>query len=231
MLTPRYFPPPEMAEADGVVAVGGRLTPPWLLDAYAHGIFPWPMFYETEILVWFSPDPRGIFELDGFRASRRLLRTIRRGKFEVTCDRDFAGVIRGCASVRREGGGTWITPAMIRAYCQMHALGHAHSVEVWHEGTLAGGTYGVALGGMYAGESMFYRETDASKVAIYHLIRHLRSRGYRLFDIQQLTQHTKSLGAIEIPRSQYLRRLVEAIRQPVTWGEQLQSGVEGAVTT
>ena len=231
MLKPRFFPPPELAEPEGVVAIGGKLSPEWLLDAYTHGIFPWPVFHEKEILAWFSPDPRAIFELNGFRASRRLLQTIRGGKFQVTCDRDFASVIRGCASVRREGGGTWITPAMIRAYCEMHELGHAHSVEVWHEGKLVGGTYGIAVGGLYAGESMFYRVSDASKVALYHLVRHLQARGYRLFDIQQLTPHTKSLGAIEIPRDEYLRRVTNAVCLSATWGAELQSGVEGEVAT
>lgn len=217
MLKPRFFPPPELAEPEGVVALGGELSPEWLLDAYSHGIFPWPIFYESEILAWFSPDPRALFELDGFRASRRLLRTIRSGKFRVTWDRDFRGVIQGCATVRREGGGTWITPQMIEAYCELHRLGHAHSIEVWHEGELAGGTYGVAIGGLFAGESMFYRVTDASKVALFHLIEHLQARGYQLFDIQQLTAHTKSLGAIEIPRRDYLKRVAAAIRLPVTW--------------
>jgi leucyl/phenylalanyl-tRNA---protein transferase len=231
MLKPRFFPPPELSEPEGVVAFGGKLSPEWLLDAYSHGIFPWPIFYDTEILVWFSPDPRAIFELDGFRASRRLLRTIRSEKFEVTCDRDFVAVICGCASVRREDGGTWITPTMIEAYCEMHEMGHAHSIEVWHDGKLAGGTYGVAVGGLFAGESMFYRVTDASKVAVFYLIQHLRARGFRLFDIQQLTPHTKSLGAIEISRGEYLRRVVEAIPLPVTWGKSLQAGVEGLTTT
>jgi leucyl/phenylalanyl-tRNA--protein transferase len=215
LLKPRFFPPPELIDPEGVVMFGGQLTPEWLLDAYTHGIFPWPIFEGTELLLWWSPDPRAIFELEEFHASRRLQRTDRSGKFTVTRDRDFAGVIQGCAENRQ--GGTWLTPPMIAAYQEMHKLGHAHSVEVWHEEKLVGGTYGIAIGGMYAGESMFFRERDASKIALFHLVDHLQSRGYTLFDIQQLTPHTESLGAIEIPRSEYLQRVVQAVRQPVTW--------------
>jgi leucyl/phenylalanyl-tRNA---protein transferase len=217
----RFFPPAELAEPEGVVLFGGRLTPEWLLDAYAHGIFPWPIFDGTEIVVWWSPDPRAIFEFDQFRASRRLLRTCRGTRFEVTCDRDFAGVITGCATAGDRLQNTWLTETMIQAYCRLHALGHAHSVEVWRDGELAGGTYGVALGGLYSGESMFHRQRDASKVALVHLIHHLRARGFTLFDIQQLTAHTASLGAVEIPRADYLRRVAHALRQNVTFGSQL----------
>jgi len=217
----KFFPPAELAKPEGVVLFGGRLTPEWLLDAYAHGIFPWPVFDGTDIVVWWSPDPRGIFELDGFHASRRLMRTCRQERFDVTCDRDFAGVIEGCATTGDRDRNTWLTPKMIQAYTELHVLGHAHSVEVWREGQLVGGTYGVTMGGLYAGESMFHRATDASKVALVHLVHHLRARGYTLFDIQQRTEHTASLGAIDIPRSQYLSRLAKALKQPVTFGAQL----------
>jgi leucyl/phenylalanyl-tRNA--protein transferase len=228
MQKPRFFPSPEQAEADGVVAFGGKPSVDWLIDAYTHGIFPWPMVYENghAMLVWFSPDPRAIFELDAFRPSRRLLQTIRSGKFTVTCDREFAGVIRGCATARRDGGGTWITPDMIAGYTRLFELGIAHSVEVWQDGELVGGTYGVAIRGLYAGESMFYRVSDASKVALYFLVGHLRARGFRLFDIQQLTPHTASLGATEIPREQYLKRLLVALSAAVTWGDFQKSAVE-----
>ncbi len=218
----KFFPPAEMAEPEGVVMFGGRLTSEWLLDAYAHGIFPWPIFDGTDIVVWWSPDPRAIFEFDRFRFSRRLLRTCRGGQFEVTCNRDFDAVIQGCATAGDRSSNTWITPKMIEAYTRLHAEGHAHSIEVWRDGQLAGGTYGVTVGGLYAGESMFHRVRDASKVALVHLVHHLQARGYRLFDIQQRTAHTASLGAVEIPRQDYLRRLALAIDRNVTFGTRLE---------
>ncbi len=217
----RFFPPPELAEPSGVVLFGGRLSPEWLLDAYAHGIFPWPIFESVDMLVWWSPDPRAIFDFDLFRPSRRLMQTARGKRFEVTSNRDFAGVIRGCASAGDRAGNTWITPAMLDAYQELHSLGHAHSVEVWQDDRLVGGVYGVGIGGLFAGESMFHRERDASKVALTRLVHHLRQRGYALFDIQQLTEHTASLGAIEISREEYLRRLERAIALPATFGDAL----------
>jgi leucyl/phenylalanyl-tRNA--protein transferase len=215
----RFFPPAELAEPEGVVMFGGQLTCEWLLDAYAHGIFPWPIFDGTDVIVWWSPDPRAIFELDRFRVSRRLARTCRSRRFEVTSDRDFPGVIAGCAASIGRVGNTWLTPKMIEAYTRLHEAGHAHSVEVWHQGQLAGGTYGVTIGGLYAGESMFYRLRDASKVALVHLVAHLRARGYALFDIQQRTAHTTLLGAVEIPRQRYLERLAAALALDVSFGQ------------
>ncbi len=197
----RFFPPAELAEPEGVVLFGGRLTPEFLLDAYAHGIFPWPIFSGTDVIVWWSPDPRAVFELRGLRITRRLWRTCHSDRFQATCNRDFAGVIQGCATASGRLRNTWLTPDMIAAYCRLHELGHAHSVEVWQDGQLAGGTYGVAIGGLYCGESMFHYQRDASKVALVHLVHHLQQRGYRLFDIQQLTPHTASLGASEISRA------------------------------
>ncbi|SRR5579871_5979162 len=208
------FPDPERADAEGLVAVGGDLRPERLLDAYRRGIFPF--FDETTPVLWWSPDPRAIFEMNGLRVSRRLARTIRSGRFGVTLDRDFEGVIRGCARGPEEG--VWITADMVAAYTELHRLGHAHSVEVWHDGELAGGVYGVTAGGLFAGESMFTRVTDASKVALAHLMDHLRRRGYVLFDVQFLNPHTASLGAVEIPRKDYLARLRAAVRLPVTFG-------------
>jgi leucyl/phenylalanyl-tRNA--protein transferase len=218
----KYFPPAELAEPEGVVMFGGRLNVDWLLDAYGHGIFPWPIFDGTDIMVWWSPDPRAVFELDRFRVSRRLARTCRSGRFEITCDRDFHAVIAGCASASGRVGNTWLTPKMIAAYTQLFEQGHAHSIEVWHEGELAGGTYGVAMGGFFAGESMFHRVRDASKVALASLVEHLRARGFTLFDIQQCTSHTASLGAIDIPRQAYLRRLADALRLDVSFGDRLE---------
>jgi len=199
--------------------LGGDLSPEWLVDAYCHGIFPWPMDCCDGPVPWWSPDPRAILPLDGFHVSRRLRRTIRSGRFTATANRDFAGVIHGCAEIRGPSRGTWITPRMILAYQQLHELGLAHSVEVWREGRLAGGVYGVALGGLFAGESMFHAERDASKVALVHLIEHLRRRSYVLLDIQQWTRHTARFGAVEISRRDYLLRLADALRQPVTFGE------------
>lgn len=219
----KFFPPAELTDPEGVVMFGGRLTPEWVLDAYAHGIFPWPIFNGTDIMVWWSPDPRAIFEFDRFHASRRLLRTVESARFEVTCDRDFSGVIRGCATAGDRQGQTWLTPGMIAVYEELHAQGHAHSVEVWHEGELAGGTYGIAMGGLFAGESMFFRVRDASKVALVSLVEHLQARGYSLFDIQQLTPHTASLGACEVPRDEYLARVAAALEQRnVTFGSALE---------
>lgn len=219
----RFFPPVESADDSGLLGLGGSLAPAWLLDAYAHGIFPWPVFGEEDPMAWWAPDPRAIVELDGLHVSGRLRRTLRSGRFQVTCDRDFAAVIRACATVGDRAGETWITPAIIDAYERIHALGHAHSVEVWHDGALAGGTYGVAIGGLFAAESKFHRVRDASKVGLAHLVAHLRRRGYRLLDIQQLTPHMARLGAIEIPREDYMARLAEALAEPVTFGEKLES--------
>jgi leucyl/phenylalanyl-tRNA--protein transferase len=162
-------------------------------------------------VCWWSPDPRAIFELDGFHASRRLWRTYRSGRFHLTINQSFGGVIRGCAA--REDEGTWITPDMIAAYETLHRLGYAHCVEAWQDGELAGGVYGVAIGGFFAGESMFYRRRDASKIALLHLVLRLRERGFLLFDTQFVTEHTARLGAIEIPRSHYMRRLALALQR------------------
>ncbi len=203
----------EWARPYGLVAVGGDLSPERLLNAYRNGVFPW--YDESTPICWWSPDPRAIFEIDRFRPSRRLLRTVRSGRFRMTLDQDFAGVIRGCADRPEEG--TWITPEMIEAYEELHRLGFAHSVEAWQGGELAGGIYGVALGGFFAGESMFHRRRDASKVALVFLMNHLRERGFTLFDTQFLTEHTASLGAINIPRETYLRRLKVALGESASF--------------
>jgi leucyl/phenylalanyl-tRNA--protein transferase len=215
--SPHYFPPPESAGSDGFLSIGGRLDVAWLVDAYRHGIFPWPP--ATGILAWFSPDPRAVIEFDELHISRRLRDTLRSRKFTTTFDQDFVGVIDGCATTGDRRGATWITPAMRLAYLRLHEVGLAHSVEVWHDGKLAGGTYGVAIGGLFAAESMFYRVTDASKAALVRLRDHLQSRGYVLWDIQQLTPHTARLGAKEIPRAEYLRRLAAAVEMPVMFSD------------
>jgi leucyl/phenylalanyl-tRNA--protein transferase len=198
---------PELADESGLVAVGGDLEPHRLLQAYRAGVFPW---YDDSVPVcWWSPDPRAIFELDGFHCSRRLQRTIRSGKFHTTVNQAFARVMRGCAA-REEG--TWITQDMLCAYVRLHELGFAHSVEVWEGATLAGGLYGVSIGGLFAGESMFSRRSDASKVALFATFERLRDRGFALFDTQVANDHTRRLGAIDIPRSSYLIRLRRALR-------------------
>lgn len=210
----KYFPPAEEADAEGLIGFGGKLSTEWLLDAYSHGIFPWPISDFEGPLAWWSLDPRAVIEFDRFHVSRRLRRTCRGAKFEVTRDLDFAGVIRGCAMAPGRLNQTWLTPEMIDAYIRLHKLGYAHSVEVWYGHELAGGVYGVAIGGLFAAESKFYRVRDASKVALVHLVDHLRASGFTLLDIQQLTPHTARLGAIEIPRLEYLARLATALGQP-----------------
>ena len=199
----------------GLVRIGGDLAPTTLVQSYRAGVFPW--FDDDWPICWWSPDPRAIFELNEFHVSRRLARTIRSGKFKVTINRAFGDVIRGCAD-REEG--SWITSSMIEAYERLHRLGIAHSVEAWRGDKLAGGLYGVALGGFFAGESMFTRISDGSKVALTFTVGHLKSRRFELFDTQFLTEHTARLGAIEIPRRQYLRRLQKALRVKTSFVEE-----------
>jgi leucyl/phenylalanyl-tRNA---protein transferase len=208
-----WFPDPIQAERgdyDGLVAVGGDLSVERLLLAYRSGIFPW----SARPITWWSPDPRGIFELDRIHVPRSLARVLRRNPFRVTRDEAFAEVIQGCATVPRDDR-TWITSELVTAYIRLHQAGHAHSVECWQGNDLVGGIYGVAVGGLFAGESMFHRADHASKIALLHLVEHLRARGFGLFDIQMLTPTTQQLGALEIPRSEYLARLARAVPQNV----------------
>lgn len=207
MTMPRLRLDPEEANAHGLVAIGGDLRPEILLDAYRRGVFPW--YDESLPVCWWSPDPRAVVPLDDFHVSRRLARTIRSERFGVTIDRDFAAVIRGCAD---RGEGTWITGDLMAAFEGLHASGHAHSVETWRGGELAGGVYGLAIGGFFSAESMFHRVRDASKVALAALVERLRAREFALMDVQMLTEHTARAGAVEIPRSNYLTRLHEAVR-------------------
>ncbi|MEO1497891.1 MAG: leucyl/phenylalanyl-tRNA--protein transferase [Planctomycetota bacterium] len=212
------FPDPRESDPDGLVAVGGKLEPDWLLDAYRRGIFPWPQ-RPGEPMLWWSPDPRAIMPLDGLNVSRRLRRTIRSRRYRVTANNDFAGVLHGCATGPGREEGTWLFDSMRRAYQRIHELGHAHSVECWLDDRLVGGVYGVAIGGLFAGESMFHYATDASKVALTALVAQLRTRGYTLFDIQQWTPHTGRMGAVETARDEYLRRLDEALAGAASFGE------------
>ena len=225
--------PPDLAGPDGLVGLGGDLRPPTLLRAYAEGVFPW--FNEGDPILWWSPDPRAIIELDNLHVSRSLARTIRSGKFRITANRTFGAVMRGCGE--RHDEGTWITKQMLAAYEDLHRIGHAHSIEVWLQDsgfriqdsdtqvsreapaerdkldgwTLAGGIYGVSIGAAFAGESMFHRVTDASKVALVALVGRLKERGYELFDVQMRTDHTTRMGATDLPRAEYLKRLRAAV--------------------
>jgi leucyl/phenylalanyl-tRNA--protein transferase len=189
------------------------LTPEGVLLAYSHGIFPMADERSGEVL-WFRPDPRAVIPLDRFHVSRSLARTIRRGVFEIRVDTDFEGVMRGCAD-RPEG--TWISERFVEVYGALHRAGKAHSVEAWRDGRLVGGAYGLALGGAFMAESMFHSETDASKVALAALTSRLRERGFILLDVQYVTPHLESLGAIEITRREYERRLERALALPCTF--------------
>lgn len=207
------FPPVESALGDpnGLLAAGGDLSPERLLDAYARGIFPW--FGEGDPLLWWSPDPRMVLYVDELHVSRSLRRVTRSGRFRVTVDQAFHQVMRGCAEPRADQAGTWITDEMVDAYGRLAALGHAHSVETWHGDALVGGLYGVALGRMFFGESMFSREPDASKVAFVHLVRQLARWNMPMIDCQMSTSHLASLGARDIPRAAFIRQLKALVRQ------------------
>jgi leucyl/phenylalanyl-tRNA--protein transferase len=204
------FPDHRAANREGLLALGGDLSVARLLLAYRSGIFPWT----DEPLTWWSPDPRAIFDIAAFRPPKRLESKLRRNPFELTIDRDFPAVIQACAEPAPGRDSTWISRRFIEAYTELHRQGHAHSVEVWREGKLVGGIYGVAINGFFAGESMFHRETDASKIALCRLMEHLRAAKFSLFDTQVLSPLTARLGAIEIRRHDYLKRLDTALRNP-----------------
>jgi len=189
-----------------------RLTPEMLLRAYQAGIFPMAESADDPELFWVDPDRRGILPLDGFHLSRRLRRVVRQDRFEVRVDSDFAATLAGCAAATEKRPNTWINAEIVRLYAALHVRDAAHSVECWQEGALVGGLYGVSIGGAFFGESMFSRATDASKVALVHLVALLRHAGYRLLDMQFVTSHLAQFGAIEIPRSEYRRLLADALR-------------------
>ncbi len=205
------FPDHRAATREGLLALGGDLSVPRLLLAYRSGIFPWT----DDPLTWWSPDPRAIFEINSFHPPKRLESKLRRHPFDLTIDRDFRAVIQACAEPQAGRESTWISPRFIDAYTELHRQGHAHSVEVWEAGALVGGIYGVAIQGFFAGESMFHRVTDASKIALCHLMDHLRARKFELFDTQVLSPLTARMGAIEIRRRDYLQRLSTALQSPV----------------
>lgn len=214
------FPPPERAleEPNGLLAAGGRLDPASLLEAYRHGIFPWSS--EGQPLLWWSPDPRMVLFVDEFKVSRSLRKRLRTGEYEVRVDTACAQVIRACAGPRRDQDGTWITDEIDSAYLALHRRGYVHSVETWVDGRLVGGLYGVALGRVFFGESMFASETDASKVALAHLVGILREQDVPMIDCQQETPHLASLGARPISRARFaglLAELIHSAAPPAGW--------------
>lgn len=212
------FPPVELASPEGLLAIGGDLCSERLLEAYRHGIFPW--YSGGQPILWWSPDPRAVLLPSKLKISRSLRQTLRRDLFHVTLDTDFAGVIKACAEPRAQNpkGGTWITAEMMDAYRRLHEQGFAHSVEVWAGDGLAGGLYGVALGGAFFGESMFSRQSDASKVALAYLARQLDAWGFVQIDCQLPSPHLMRLGAIPIRRKDFLSLLDTALILPDRMG-------------
>ncbi|MGC9021922.1 MAG: leucyl/phenylalanyl-tRNA--protein transferase, partial [Dissulfurimicrobium sp.] len=209
------FPPPESARSDGLLAIGGDLDPQRLIAAYRLGIFPW--YSPGEPILWWSPDPRLVLNPKRLHVSRRLRRTIRQAKFKITFDAAFSDVIRACRETRIEAGeGTWISDEMVAAYTRLHNMGIAHSSEAWASGRLVGGLYGVAIGRVFFGESMFSTERDASKVALVTLVRQLDAWSFELIDCQMTTRHLLSLGAEEIPRKTFLSILARLVDAPNT---------------
>lgn len=206
---PRFPDPRAMPPGESLCAVGGDLRAETLLEAYGAGIFPWPQ--EGMPLLWHSPDPRGVLDFSELRFPRSARQAAKKGGFTFTADRDFKSVIRACADSPRAGQkGTWITPAIVRAYEALHRLGHAHSVECWSEGRLVGGLYGVYVGGVFSGESMFHTASGASKACLVETVRRLEARGLSWMDIQMLTPVTRLLGGREVPREEFLERLRKA---------------------
>ncbi len=222
------FPDPSKALRDpnGLLAYGGDLSPERLLEAYRHGIFPW--YSDGEPILWWSPDPRCVFRTDQLRVNRSLRRQLAGKAWRLTVDQAFAEVIRCCAMPRDDDAGTWISPAMIDAYVRLHEVGHAHSVEVWDGERLVGGIYGIAVGKLFCGESMFSAEPGGSKLALLSLAHLLRDQGYPLIDAQVANAHTLGLGAIELPRTRFLEQVAGLAAQPGdigSWrrlGERLQ---------
>ena len=205
-----HFPDPRYTAYGGIVRVGGQLNAANLLRAYRRGIFPWPI--DDWPLTWFCPEERAILEFRDLHVPRSLARIRKQASFRFTIDQNFRGVIEACARARRAGeDGTWITPEMIRAYCDLHGSGHAHSVEAWEGDELVGGLYGVDAGGAFAGESMFFLRPNASKLALLHLIEHLATRGLDWIDIQVMTPHMEALGAKLISRDRFLEKLARAL--------------------
>jgi leucyl/phenylalanyl-tRNA--protein transferase len=208
------FPPPASAlrEPNGLLAAGGDLSPQRLIEAYTRGIFPW--FNPGDPILWWSPDPRMVLFPSELKISRSLRKTLKKSNYEIRIDTAFRQVMEACAAPRDGHAGTWISPAMIAAYTELHRQGRAHSVETWVDGQLVGGLYGVSLGRMFYGESMFSRATDASKIAFVNLVMQLEAWGYGMIDCQMKTAHLASLGAREIPRAEFSQKLTELVNFP-----------------
>jgi leucyl/phenylalanyl-tRNA---protein transferase len=213
------FPPVELTSGNGILAVGGDLSPDRLITAYREGIFPW--YSEGDPIIWWSPDPRFILFLNEIRVSRSTMKVLRRGMFEIKYDHDFRSVVLSCQKARRKQKGTWITDDMLEAYCSLHELGIAHSAEAWHEGKLAGGIYGVALGRCFFGESMFSLMSNASKVALINLVQKLKGLKFEFLDCQVHTAHMESMGARFISRNEFsvlLKSVLEHETLQGNWG-------------
>lgn len=218
MIPDIQFPDPNEAEDDGLVSIGGDLSAEFLLSAYSQGIFPW--FNEGEPILWWSPNPRMVLFPKDFKCSDSLRQILKSSRYSVRIDDNFEGVIRACAGIKRRGQtGTWITNDMIDAYTHLHKKGFAHSVETYHGNSLVGGLYGVSLGKAFFGESMFYKERDASKVALFHLNELMLTWDFHFIDVQQSTNHLRSLGAVDIPRRKFLLLLKEAVSFPTNAGK------------
>ncbi len=214
------FPPAEYSDENGIVAIGGDLSPKRLLEAYRQGIFPW--YSEDEPILWWSPDPRFVLFPPEVIISKSMRQVINREIFEISYDRAFSEVIRGCKKPRRTQPGTWITHEMVEGYTQLHEMGYAHSVEAWHEGKLAGGLYGISLGRCFFGESMFANISNASKAAFITLTGKLAGLGFRIIDCQVYTEHLKNLGARSISRKRFLAMIEEDLKYDTlrgNWGE------------
>lgn len=226
LIDPRQsgFPPAELADPSGLLAIGGDMSTERMLSAYRAGIFPWDEYRGQPL--WYSPDPRFVLEPGALHVRRSLVKVIRRGDYEVRLDTAFGAVLAGCAGAHRDGQlGTWIRPRYVRAMNELHALGLAHSAETWRDGELMGGLYGLALGSVFFGESMFARASDASKVAFVTLVRQLEAWGFTLIDCQAETAHLATFGAVPWPRSRFLAAVAEGIEAPTRLGPwQLTAG-------
>lgn len=213
---PRFlFPNPETASADGFIGFGADLEPDTLLHAYSLGIYP--CFGPDNPILWWSPNPRGVLPLDRFHLSARSSRKIRRSNFQITFDQAFSQVINACAPARSPENGVWIVPEMISAYERLHSLGYAHSVETWLDGQLVGGLYGVSLGKAFFGESMFHRQNEASRAALAALVERLLTKGFHFIDCQDASPHMLAMGAVAMPRSEYLRILRKAMARKILY--------------
>ncbi|MEM6345473.1 MAG: leucyl/phenylalanyl-tRNA--protein transferase [Bacteroidota bacterium] len=225
-----FFPPPQLANPEGILAVGGDLRPERLLLAYHMGIFPW--YSEYEPIVWWSPDPRCVLETAQLKVSKSMRQILRRNQFQVSFDQAFGTVIQECRKIKRKGQhGTWITDEMEEAYCSLHDMGFAHSVEVWENEQLVGGLYGVSVGRCFFGESMFSRVSNASKTGFITLVKHLQKAGFNWIDCQIYNDHLGSLGASEISREAFLRRLADDIKQDTlqgNWETLLKAETQGS---